>query len=64
MFKRKDEIFERQTLKTSLLRIEAKNQHHESDCLYQEVLQRSINLIPYSDCPNLNSRIFNLIENS
>ena len=64
MFKRKKKIFERQTSKMSLLRIEVKNKHLQSDSVYQEVLQRSLKLIPNSDCPNLNSRILNLIKNS
>ena len=64
MFKSKKKLFERQTSTTFLMRIEAENQREESRSLYEEILQRSLNLIPDSDCPNLNARILNLIGNS
>ena len=65
MFKSKKKLFERQTSTTFLLRIEAENQRAESRnvsrSLYEEILQRSLNLMPNSECPNLNARILNLI---
>ena len=64
MFKSEKKLFERQTSTTFLLRIEAENQREESRSLYEEILQRSLNLMPDSDCPNLNARILNLIGNS
>ena len=63
MFKSKKKLFERQTSTTFLLRIEAENQRAESRSLYEEILQRSLILMPYSECPNLNARILNLIGN-
>jgi hypothetical protein len=64
MFNSKKKIFERQTSTTFLLRIEAENQREASRSLYEEILQRSLNLMPNTDCPNLNARILNLIGNS
>ena len=63
MFKSKKKLFERQTSTTFLLRIEAENQRAESRSLYEEILQRSLNLMPNSEYPNLNARILNLVGN-